>query len=48
MVCSQGDEPKALPDEIVSRTAIAAASSHGETAFTIRLERWLGQQTTGE
>jgi len=39
MVGSQGDEPQTLADEIVSRVAIAGASSHGERALTIRLER---------
>ena len=48
MVRSQGHEPQALADEIVARVAIAGASGHGERAFTIRLERWLGQQVTRE
>ena len=45
---SQGHEPKALADEIVPRDPIARASSGGEHALTMRVERWLGQQVTGE
>lgn len=41
MVRSQGHEPEALSDEIVPRGPIARASSHGERALTIRVERWL-------
>lgn len=45
---SQGHEPEALADEIVPRAPIARASSHGEHALTMRVERRLGQQVTGE
>ena len=46
MVRSQGHEPEALADEILSRAAIARASSHCERAFTSRVKRGLGQQVT--
>jgi hypothetical protein len=39
MVRSQRDEPEALTDEVVARTTIPGASSRGERALTIRLER---------
>jgi hypothetical protein len=35
-------------DEIVARAAVARASSQGESAFTFRLKRGLGQQSAGK
>ena len=48
VVRSQGHEPEALANEIVSRATITRASSHGERALPLRFERRLGQQLTGE
>ena len=46
VVRTQRHESQALADEVVSRAAIARPSGVGECAFTIRLERRLGQQVT--